>query len=219
MITTRENITAAIEKSGIVAVIRIKEPERLQGVVDAIAAGGIQAMEVTMTVPGAIELIAGLAPRMPAGFLLGAGTVTDAETARRVIDAGAQFIVSPVFRRPILAVCRDKDVPSMPGCFSPTEILDAWEEGADIVKVFPASVLGPAFFRDLRAPLPHVKVMPTGGVTLDNAGEWLKAGAVAVGVGAALLEAKAVAAGDFRTLRANAERIVANVRSAREQAS
>jgi 2-dehydro-3-deoxyphosphogluconate aldolase/(4S)-4-hydroxy-2-oxoglutarate aldolase len=107
----------------------------------------------------------------------------------------------------------------MPGCFSPTEILDAWEEGADIVKVFPASVLGPAFFRDLRGPLPHVKVMPTGGVTLDNAGEWLKAGAVAVGVGAALLEAKAVAEGDWRKLKANAERIVASVRTAREQAS
>jgi 2-dehydro-3-deoxyphosphogluconate aldolase/(4S)-4-hydroxy-2-oxoglutarate aldolase len=106
----------------------------------------------------------------------------------------------------------------MPGCFTPTEILDAWEDGADIVKVFPASVLGPAFFRDLRGPLPQVKVMPTGGVTLDNAGEWLKAGAVAVGVGNALLDAKAVAAGDYRTLRANAERIVANVRAARESA-
>jgi 2-dehydro-3-deoxyphosphogluconate aldolase/(4S)-4-hydroxy-2-oxoglutarate aldolase len=217
--TKRETVTAAIERSGIVAVIRIKDPERLQGVVDAIAEGGIQAMEVTMTVPGAIELIAGLAPRMPPGFLLGAGTVTDADTARRVIDAGAQFIVSPVFRRQTLAVCRERGVASMPGCFSPTEILDAWEEGADIVKVFPASVLGPAFFRDLRGPLPHVKVMPTGGVTLDNAGEWLKAGAVAVGVGAALLEAKAVAEGDWRKLKANAERIVASVRTAREQAS
>jgi 2-dehydro-3-deoxyphosphogluconate aldolase / (4S)-4-hydroxy-2-oxoglutarate aldolase len=219
MTRSRESVTAAIERSGIVAVIRIKDPERLQGVVDAIAEGGIQAMEVTMTVPGAIELIAGLAPRMPPGFLLGAGTVTDADTARRVIDAGAQFIVSPVFRRQVLAVCRERDVASMPGCFSPTEILDAWEEGADIVKVFPASVLGPAFFRDLRGPLPHVKVMPTGGVTLDNAGEWLKAGAVAVGVGAALLEAKAVAEGDWRRLQANAERIVASVRTAREQAS
>jgi 2-dehydro-3-deoxyphosphogluconate aldolase/(4S)-4-hydroxy-2-oxoglutarate aldolase len=216
MADTRKAVTAAIEKSGIVAVIRIKEPQRLQGVVDAISEGGITAMEVTMTVPGAIELIAGLAPRMPPGFLLGAGTVTDAETAKRVIDAGAQFIVSPVFRRPVLAVCRERGVPSMPGCFSPTEILDAWEDGADIVKVFPASVLGPAFFRDLRGPLPHVKVMPTGGVTLDNAGEWLKAGAVAVGVGSALLDAKAVAAGDYATLRANAERIVASVRAARE---
>jgi 2-dehydro-3-deoxyphosphogluconate aldolase / (4S)-4-hydroxy-2-oxoglutarate aldolase len=219
MIKSRESVTAAIERSGIVAVIRIKDPERLQGVVDAIAEGGIHAMEVTMTVPGAIELIAGLAPRMPPGFLLGAGTVTDADTARRVIDAGAQFIVSPVFRRQVLTVCRERGVASMPGCFSPTEILDAWEEGADIVKVFPASVLGPAFFRDLRGPLPHVKVMPTGGVTLDNAGEWLRAGAVAGGVGAALLEAKAVAEGDWRKLTANAERIVASVRTAREQAS
>jgi 2-dehydro-3-deoxyphosphogluconate aldolase/(4S)-4-hydroxy-2-oxoglutarate aldolase len=218
MTQSREAITKAIEESGIVAVIRIKEPHRLQGVVDAISEGGLRAMEVTMTVPGAIELIAGLAPRMPPGFILGAGTVTDPDTARRVIDAGAQFIVSPVFRRSVLAVCRERDVPSMPGCFTPTEILDAWEDGADIVKVFPASVLGPAFFRDLRGPLPHVKVMPTGGVTLDNAGDWLKAGACAVGVGNALLDAKAVAAGDYATLRANAERIVANVRAARESA-
>ncbi len=218
MSQTRRHITDALEQAGIVAVIRLKDPARLQDVVDAISAGGIRAMEVTMSVPGAVELIAGLAPRMPPGFLLGAGTVTDADTARRVIDAGAQFIVSPVFRRAVIAACHAGNIPALPGCFSPTEILDAWEAGADIVKVFPASVLGTAFFRDLRGPLPHVKVMPTGGVTLDNAGEWLKAGAVAVGVGSALLESKAVAAGDFATLRANAERIVASVRAARESA-
>jgi 2-dehydro-3-deoxyphosphogluconate aldolase/(4S)-4-hydroxy-2-oxoglutarate aldolase len=106
-------------------------------------------------------------------------------------------------------------VPVLPGCFTPTEILEAWDAGADIVKVFPATALGPGFIKDVRAPLPHVKLMPTGGVTLDNAGEWIKAGAVAVGVGTALLDAKAIAAGDYATLRANAERIVANVRTAR----
>jgi 2-dehydro-3-deoxyphosphogluconate aldolase/(4S)-4-hydroxy-2-oxoglutarate aldolase len=106
-------------------------------------------------------------------------------------------------------------VPVLPGCFTPTEILDAWDAGADIVKVFPATALGPGFIKDVRAPLPQVKLMPTGGVTLDNAGEWIKAGAVAVGVGTALLDAKAIAAGDYATLRANAERIVANVRAAR----
>jgi 2-dehydro-3-deoxyphosphogluconate aldolase/(4S)-4-hydroxy-2-oxoglutarate aldolase len=211
----RAAITAAIEQAGIVAIIRMKEPQKVRAVADAIAAGGARALEVTMTVPRAVELIAELAPTMPSGFLLGAGTVVDAATAKRVIDAGAQFVVGPVFRREVIAACHERDVPVLPGCFTPTEILDAWDAGADIVKVFPATALGPGFIKDVRAPLPHVKLMPTGGVTLDNAGEWIKAGAVAVGVGTALLDAKAIAAGDYAALRANAERIVANVRAAR----
>ena len=142
--------------------------------VDAIAEGGIRALEVTMTVPGAIELIAGLAPKMPPGFLLGAGTVLDAATALKVIDAGAQFIVSPVFRREVIAACHSRDVAVTPGCFTPTEILEAWDAGADIVKVFPATALGPGYIKDVRAPLPQVKLMPTGGVTLDNAGDWIR---------------------------------------------
>jgi 2-dehydro-3-deoxyphosphogluconate aldolase/(4S)-4-hydroxy-2-oxoglutarate aldolase len=133
----------------------------------------------------------------------------------RVVDAGAQFVVSPVFRRSVIQACHDRGVPAMPGCFSPTEILEAWDAGADVVKVFPATALGPGFFKDVRGPLPQVKMMPTGGVTLDNAGDWIRAGAVAVGVGTALLDAKAIAAGDYTTLRANAERIVANVSAAK----
>ena len=212
----RKTVTAAVEASGIVAVIRIKEPARVKAVVEAIAEGGIRVLEVTMTVPGAVALIADLAPRMPKGFLLGAGTVVDAATARRVIDAGAQFIVSPVFRRDVISTCHASDVPVMPGCLSPTEILDAWDAGADIVKVFPATALGPGYIRDVRAPLPHVKLMPTGGVTVENAGEWIKAGAVAVGVGSALLDAKAIAEGNYDVLRRAAERIVENIRRARE---
>lgn len=211
----RSEITGAIERAGIVAVIRIKEPEKLQAVVDAIAAGGVTALEVTMTVPGAVELIRGLAPKMPAGFILGAGTVLDADTVARVVDAGARYVVSPVFRRSVIDACHQRDVPAMPGCFSPTEILDAWEAGADVVKVFPATALGPGYIKDVRAPLPQVKLMPTGGVTLDNAGDWIRAGAVAVGVGTALLDAKAIAEGHYNVLHANAERIVANVRAAR----
>ena len=217
MSTLRKDATAAIERAGIVAVIRIKDPGKLQAVVDAIAEGGIRALEVTMTVPGAIELIADLAPRMPPSFLLGAGTVLDAETAIKVIDAGARFIVSPVFRRDVIAACHSRDVAVTPGCFTPTEILDAWDAGADIVKVFPATALGPGYIKDVRAPLPHVKLMPTGGVTLDNAGDWITAGAVAVGVGSALTDAKAIEAGKFDVLRANAERIVRSVRAARER--
>ena len=219
MSDTRNAITAAVERAGVVAVIRIKEPQRLRAVVDALGEGGLTALEVTMTVPGAVELIAALAPTMPPGFLLGAGTVTDAVTARRVIDAGARFVVSPVFRREVLEACHTRDVAVMPGCFSPTEILDAWEAGAEIVKVFPATALGPGFIKDIRGPMPEVKLMPTGGVTLDNAGDWIRAGAVAVGVGTALTDAKAIAAGDYATLRANAERIVSNVRQAQGRAS
>jgi 2-dehydro-3-deoxyphosphogluconate aldolase/(4S)-4-hydroxy-2-oxoglutarate aldolase len=215
--TTLQSVTAAIEQSGIVAVIRMKDPAKVQAVVDAIAEGGVRAIEVTMTVPGAVGLIASLAPRMPAGFLLGAGTVVDPETARQVIDAGAQFIVSPIFRRSLIAACHERHVPVTPGCFTPTEILEAWDAGADIVKVFPATALGPGYIKDVRAPLPQVKLMPTGGVTVENAGEWIKAGAVAVGVGSALLHTKAIDAGDYGVLRAKAEQIVANVRAAREQ--
>ena len=213
----REAITAAIEHAGIVAVIRMKEAARLRSVVDAIAAGGVRVLEVTMTVPGAVELIAELAPSLPDGFLLGAGTVTDSATASRVIDAGARFVVGPVFRRDVIATCHGRGVPVMPGCFTPTEILDAWESGADIVKVFPATALGPGFFKDVRGPMPQVKMMPTGGVTIDNAADWIRAGAVAVGVGTALLDAKAIDSGNYDVLRSNAERIVANVRAAKEQ--
>ena len=218
MIETRDAVTAALERAGIVAVIRIKEPAKLRAIVDAIAEGGIRALEVTMTVPGAVGLIGELAPTMPDGFLLGAGTVTDPETVGRVVDAGARFVVSPVFRRAVIEACHARGVPTTPGCFSPTEILDAWEAGADIIKVFPATALGPGYLKDIRGPMPQVKLMPTGGVTLDNAGDWIKAGAVAVGVGTALLEAKAIAAGDYLTLRRNAERIVASVRAARSAA-
>lgn len=212
---TREAIVQQIEEAGVVAVIRLKEPDRLRAVMEALAEGGVRALEVTMTVPGAVELIRQFASTLPPGFLLGAGTVLDAATARRVVDAGAQFVVSPVFRRETIDACRERGVPAMPGCFTPTEILNAWDAGADIVKVFPATALGPTFFKDLRGPLPHVKLMPTGGVTLDNAGDWIRAGAAAVGVGTALLDAKAIASGDYAVLRQNAERIVCNVRAAR----
>jgi len=215
-ILRRDEVVGQIIEAGIVAVIRLKEPGKLRAVVDAISQGGVRALEVTMTVPGAVELIRQLAPTMPAGFLLGAGTVIDRETALKVIDAGARFVVSPVFRPAVVDACLERNVPAMPGCFTPTEILGAWEAGAGVVKVFPATALGPVFLKDIRGPLPQVKLMPTGGVTLDNAGDWIRAGAVAVGVGTALLDAGAIAAGNYAVLRANAERIVANVRAARE---
>ena len=211
----RDSLVQSIEQAGLVAIIRMKDPEKLRAVVDAIADGGIRALEVTMTVPGAVEIIRQLAPTLPQGFILGAGTVLDAETARRVIDAGARFVVSPVFRRSVIEACHTADIAAMPGCFTPTEILDAWDAGADVVKVFPATSLGPGFLKDIRGPLPQVKLMPTGGVSLDNAGDWIRGGAVAVGIGTALLDSAAIAAGQFDVLRANAARVVASVSSAR----
>jgi 2-dehydro-3-deoxyphosphogluconate aldolase/(4S)-4-hydroxy-2-oxoglutarate aldolase len=213
---TRHDVTAAICRLGVIAVIRLQDPSKLRAVIDALAAGGIRALEVTMTVPGAVELIADVAPTLPDGFLIGAGTVLDAATARRVIDAGAQFVVSPVLRRAVIAEVHRLDRPVVPGCFSPTEILDAWEAGADIIKVFPATPLGPGFFRDVRGPLPQVKLMPTGGVSIENADEWIRAGAVAVGIGSALLDPRAIALGDFASITEKARRVIANVQDARD---
>jgi 2-dehydro-3-deoxyphosphogluconate aldolase / (4S)-4-hydroxy-2-oxoglutarate aldolase len=212
---SRDAIVRAIEALGVVAVIRMRDAAKLRAVVDAIAAGGVRAIEVTMTVPGAVDLIAALAPSLPPEILLGAGTVIDAATARAVIDAGARFVVSPVFRPEVIDACHARGVAVAPGCFSPTEILDAHERGADIVKVFPATTLGPSYIKDLRAPMPQLKLMPTGGVTLDNAGDWIRAGAVAVGVGSALLDTKAIDEGRFDVLTGNARRIVASIAGAR----
>jgi 2-dehydro-3-deoxyphosphogluconate aldolase/(4S)-4-hydroxy-2-oxoglutarate aldolase len=211
----RAAVTAQIEALGVVAVIRLKDPATLRAVVDAMAQGGVRALEVTMTVPRAVDLIRELAPTLPGDFLLGAGTVTDVATALAVIDAGASFVVGPVFRPDVIAACHERDVAALPGCFSPTEILAAHECGADIVKLFPATALGPQFIRDVRAPLPQVKLMPTGGVTLDNAGDWIRAGAVAVGLGSALLDAKAIEGGRWSVITDNARRVVASVAAAR----
>jgi 2-dehydro-3-deoxyphosphogluconate aldolase / (4S)-4-hydroxy-2-oxoglutarate aldolase len=213
--TSREAVVRAIQDLGVVAVIRMRDAAKLRAVIDAIAEGGVRAIEVTMTVPNAVGLIATLASSLPSDILLGAGTVTDVATARAVIDAGARFVVGPVFRPDVIVACHERGVPIAPGCFSPTEILDAHERGADIVKVFPATALGPSYIKDLRAPMPQLKLMPTGGVTLDNAGDWIRAGAVAVGVGSALLDAKAIDEGRLDVLTGNARRIVASIAAAR----
>ena len=214
---SRSEIVSVVEKSGVVGIIRTQDSDAVRGVVDALARGGLRALEVTMTVPRAIELIAEISPTLPQGFLLGAGTVLDADTVHRAAQAGAQFIVSPVFRPEVIKAAHDVGIPVMPGCFTPTEILAAWDLGADVVKVFPATSVGPSYLKDIRGPLPHIKLMPTGGVSIDNVGDWLKAGAVAVGVGSALLDTKAIAAKQFDVLEANARRIVDNVATARAQ--
>jgi 2-dehydro-3-deoxyphosphogluconate aldolase/(4S)-4-hydroxy-2-oxoglutarate aldolase len=214
---TADSTLAAVERVGVVAVIRISDPSRLNDIVGALVEAGVRIMEVTMTVPGAIELIRKTAPTLPAGFVLGAGTVVDADTTTRVIDAGATFIVSPVFRRAVVDAATSRNVLVIPGCLSPTEVLDAWDAGARLIKIFPATAMGPTYLKDLHGPLPHVKLMPTGGVTVDNAGDWIRAGAVAVGVGTSLLDSAAIADGRYDVIVERGRRIVENVRLAREK--
>lgn len=211
---TRSDVVKRIEATGVVAVVRLTDPGVGEQVARALMSGGVDAIEITMTVPRAVELIAALVKALPAA-LIGAGTVTDADSARAVIDAGAKFVVSPVFRASVIEACHERAVPSMPGCFSPTEILSAWEMGADVVKVFPATSLGPSYIRDLRGPFPSIKLMPTGGVSQANAAEWIRAGAIAIGAGSSLVDAKAVAAGQFATVTSNARAFVDAVKGAR----
>ena len=182
---------------GIVAVVRAPEPDGLVEVVRALADGGVTVAEVTFTVPGAIDVIRDARRQLGARVLLGAGTVLDPETARTALLAGVEFIVAPTVNADVIRLCRRYGKVVMPGAFTPTEILAAWEAGADVVKVFPADVLGPAFFRALRGPLPQVRLMPTGGVDLTTAAEFLNAGAVCLGVGSQLVDPKAVAARQF----------------------
>jgi 2-dehydro-3-deoxyphosphogluconate aldolase/(4S)-4-hydroxy-2-oxoglutarate aldolase len=211
----RGAVVAAIESTGVVAVVRLKDAGAFREVAAALVEGGVRAIEVTMTVPGAVSLIESLAAAAPPGIIVGAGTVLDVETARQVILAGAQFVVGAVLRPDVIELGHRYDVPVMPGCFTPTEILTAWEAGADVVKVFPATALGPVFFKDLRGPLPQLRLMPTGGVTRENAGDWIRAGAVAIGVGTALVDGKAVSERRFEVLTANARHFVGAVQAAR----
>jgi len=215
---TRTEAVRQIEETGVVAVIRLRAPDKLRAVIDALAEGGVRALEVTMTVPNAPELIREIAPGLSPEFLLGAGTVLDPETARQVILAGAQFVVGPTYNPETLRLCHRYDIAAVPGCFTPTEILTAWEAGADLVKVFPATALGPTYFKDLHGPLPQVRLVPTGGVTIANAGEWIAAGAVAVGVGGALVDARSVNSGRYSEITDNARRLIDAVQNARARA-
>ena len=212
---SRAEVVTRIQASGVVAVLRLTDAAVGRDVAQALVAGGVTALEVTMTVPRAVALIEELSGVLPENCLIGAGTVVNGATAVEVIRAGARFVVGPVLRRDVIAACRASDVAVIPGCFSPTEILDAWEAGADIVKVFPATSLAPGFFKDMRGPLPQVKLMPTGGVTRENAGDWIRAGAVAIGVGTALVDARAVAERRFGDITAAARHFVNAVAEAR----
>lgn len=189
----------------------MKDTERLMRVIDAISVGGVKCIEITMTVPNAIWLIEELVKKVEDDVLIGAGTVLDNATTKSVIDAGAKFVVSPLLNHEVIKTSHDRDVVSIPGCFSPTEILSAWNAGADIVKVFPASALGPKYFNDLRGPFPDIRLMPTGGVTIENASEWINAGACAVAIGTDLLDKKLIEEEKYDELKERAERLIKNV--------
>jgi 2-dehydro-3-deoxyphosphogluconate aldolase/(4S)-4-hydroxy-2-oxoglutarate aldolase len=215
---SRDAILKRILDGGIVAVVRAESGESLVKVVQALAEGGVTAAEITFTVPDAVDVIRQVRKEVGDAVVLGAGTVLDAETARVALLAGAEYIVAPALNLEVIRLCRRYDTPVMPGALTPTEVLTAWEAGADIVKIFPADVGGPAYLKALRAPLPQVRMMPTGGVDLNTAESFLKAGACCLGIGGSLVEAKAVAAGDFTRIGELARQYAAIVRRFRGQA-
>jgi 2-dehydro-3-deoxyphosphogluconate aldolase/(4S)-4-hydroxy-2-oxoglutarate aldolase len=202
--------------AGIVAVVRSPDSQQLVEVAKALADGGVPVMEITFTVPGALDVIRQVRATLGDRVLLGAGTVLDAETARAALLAGAEFIVAPTLNREVIQLCRRYDKVVIPGAFTPTEILTAWEGGADIVKVFPADVGGPSYLKAIRAPLPQIRLMPTGGVDLQTATAFLKAGACCLGIGGQLVEPKAVAERNFDRIRDLARQYVAIVQQARK---
>ena len=213
---SRAESVAALEAFGAIAVVRLEDAARLRPVVEALAAGEVRAIEVTLTMPGALEALAALGPAFGDQILVGAGTVLDAVTARLAILAGARFIVAPTFSASVVEICHRYEVVAVPGAYTPTEILTAWEAGADLVKVFPAGGLGPGYLKDLRGPLPQLRLVPTGGVTAENVGAFLAAGAAAVGVGGSLVEREAVASGDYARITEQARRLKQAIRAARE---
>ena len=214
---SRERDLKRVLDCGIVAVVRFADPGPLVDVVRALADGGVTVAEVTFTVPNALDVIREAKRQLGDRVLLGAGTVLDPETARAAFLAGAEFLVSPSVNLDVIRMCRRYDKLVMPGAFTPTEVVAAWEAGADVVKVFPAEVVGPPFFRALRGPLPQIKLMPTGGVDLTTAAEFLKAGAVCLGVGSQLVDPKLVAAGDFAGITALARKYVDVVKQFRSK--
>jgi 2-dehydro-3-deoxyphosphogluconate aldolase/(4S)-4-hydroxy-2-oxoglutarate aldolase len=209
---TKAAVLASLKQIGLVPVLRAESVDKALALVEAIAAGGVTAMEVTMTVPGAIQVMRKLAEQRP-DLLIGAGTVLDAETARACILEGAKFVVSPALNVKTIEMCHRYSVAALPGALTPTEVVNAWEAGADVVKIFPASAMGGAkYLSSLKAPLPQVEMIPTGGVSLDTAKSFLEAGAFALGVGADLVNTKAMAEGKPEVVTESAKKYMAIVR-------
>lgn len=213
--TDKHKVLEEIERVGVVAVVRVDSSEGLVKIINALEGGGVTTIEVTMTTPKAIDVIANVVEHYSGKVIVGVGTVLDAETARTAILAGAEFVVGPTLNPKVIEMARRYDKVVVPAGFTPTEILHAWELGADIVKVFPTSSVGPAYIKDLKGPLPQIKLMPTGGVRMDNAQDFIKAGASVLAAGGNLVNKKAIAEGDFELIRNSAQRFVQEVKKAR----
>jgi 2-dehydro-3-deoxyphosphogluconate aldolase/(4S)-4-hydroxy-2-oxoglutarate aldolase len=205
---TRERTVGRILAGGLVAVVRAPDPAGLVDVMKALADGGIVAAEVTLTVPNALEVLKAAKTALGDRVVLGVGTVLDPTSATAAIDAGAEFVVAPVVNPDVIRLCRHRETVAMPGAFTPTEIFAAWQAGADVVKVFPADAVGPAFFKAMRGPLPQIKLMPTGGVDLATAADYVKAGAACLGVGGQLVDPALVKARAFDRITDLARRYV-----------
>jgi 2-dehydro-3-deoxyphosphogluconate aldolase/(4S)-4-hydroxy-2-oxoglutarate aldolase len=198
------------------AVLRAPTGRMLSDAADALLAGGVEAIEISFTVPDAPDILRQMADRLGEKIVLGAGTVLDTETARTALMAGAQFIVAPTTNIEVIRLCHRYDKVVMPGALTPTEVLTAWEAGADIVKVFPSHLTGPTYISALLAPLPQVRLMPVGGVNLQTAADYVRAGASVLGLGTTLVEPKALAAGDMRRIESLARQYVEIVKNARQ---
>lgn len=214
----REQIVARLREVGIIPIIRATSADVALPVAEALLQAGLPVVEITMTVPNAIDAIGAVAKRFAGKMLLGAGTVTDAHTAKRAVDAGAEFIVSPCLVREVIDAAQHANAAVLPGALTPSEVFEAFRTGGDMVKIFPAqSVGGAAYLRALRGPFPGIPLVPTGGVTLENIGEMFKAGAAAVGVGSELISPDALARRDYAVIGALAKQFLAAVRLARGQ--
>jgi len=205
-VSEREKIVSGIEAEGLVAIVRVRRPELTLPLAKALVAGGIRAVELTMSIPNALEAVRTIDRELGDKILLGVGTVIDDDTCRAAIDAGAKYVISPITRPSLVAVAHALDRPVMLGAYTPTEAQAAHEAGSDFVKIFPADTLGPSYIKSLLAPLPHLKIVPTGGVNLDTMEAYLAAGSAALGTGSALLKKEIIAAENWGELERLAKR-------------
>ena len=210
----KDAVLAKLKAEKVIALIRADNPDGLLDCAKALADGGLTSIELTMTTPGAIRMLEKATSELP-DFLFGLGTVLDAETARAGILAGARFIVTPALRPDVITLCRRYSVPVFSGAFTPTEILAAWEAGADAAKVFPAEFFGPAYIKSIKAPFPQIELVPTGGVTPETVGEYIRVGAYATAAGSSLVEAKALKEKNWAAITARAKAFVAAVAAAK----
>ncbi|MCK4976129.1 MAG: bifunctional 4-hydroxy-2-oxoglutarate aldolase/2-dehydro-3-deoxy-phosphogluconate aldolase [Anaerolineales bacterium] len=211
----KEETINIIRETGVIAIMRAQSSDQLIAAADAIKKGGVKAIEVTMTTPGALGVIAEAKERYGSDVIFGAGSVLDPETGRAAILAGADFVVSPILNLELVALCNRYGIPTAPGCYSPTEVLTGWEAGADFIKLFPASFGGPSLIKAILAPLPQVRIIPVGGVNLDTAADFIQKGAAALGVGSSLVNQKLLDTGDMDELTRRAVGFIEQVKKGR----